>query len=64
MLVTKSNCFTVQENGVWYFSLWIPTDFQWHYRTGRIAYSLTTKSIRDARVRAISDAAKLDRHWQ
>ena len=32
-------------------------------RTGRIAYSLRTKSIRDARVRAMSDAAKLDRHW-
>ena len=30
---------------------------------GRIAYSLRTKSIRDARVRAMSDAAKLDRHW-
>ena len=29
-------------------------------RTGRIAYSLRTKSIRDARVRAMSDAAKLD----
>ena len=29
----------------------------------RIAYSLRTKSIRDARVRAMSDTAKLDRHW-
>ena len=35
---------------------------RWHYRTGRIAYSFRTKSIRKARVRAMSDAAKLDRH--
>ena len=41
----------------------VPTDLRRHYRTGRIAYSLRTKSIRDARVRAMSDAAKLDRHW-
>ena len=41
----------------------MPADLRRHYRTGRIAYSLRTKSIRDARVRAMSDAAKLDRHW-
>ena len=41
----------------------VPADLRRHYRTGRIAYSLRTKSIRDARVRAMSDAAKLDRHW-
>ena len=38
-------------------------DLRRHYKTGRIAYSLRTKSIRDARVRAMSDAAKLDRNW-
>jgi hypothetical protein len=37
----------------------VPTDLRRHYRTGRIAYSLRTKSVRDARVRAMSDAAKL-----
>ncbi len=40
-----------------------PQIYGGHYRTSRIAYSLRTKSIRDARVRAVSDAAKLDRHW-
>ena len=63
MLTTKSNSYTFQKSGIWYFSRRIPTDLRRYYRTGRIAYSLRTKSIRDARVRAMSDAAKLDRHW-
>ena len=63
MLATKSNSYTFQKSGVWYFSRRVPADLRRHYRTGRIAYSLRTKSIRDARIRAMSDAAKLDRHW-
>ena len=63
MLVTKSNSYTFQKDGVWYFSRRVPADLRLYYRTGRIAYSLRTKSIRDARVRAMSDASKLDRHW-
>jgi len=63
MLATKSNSYTFQKNGIWYFSRRVPSDLRRHYKTGRIAYSLRTKSIRDARVRAMSDAAKLDRHW-
>ena len=63
MLATKSNSYTFQKDGIWYFSRRVPADLRRHYRTSRIAYSLRTKSIRDARVRAMSDAAKLDRHW-
>ena len=63
MLATKSNSYTFQKSGVWYFSRRVPADLRRHYRTGRIAYSLRTKLLRDARVRAMSDAAKLDRHW-
>jgi hypothetical protein len=63
MLATKSNSYTFQKGGIWYFSRRVPADLRRHYRTGRIAYSLRTKFIRDARVRAMSDAAKLDRHW-
>ena len=63
MLATKSNSYTFHKDGVWYFSRRVPADLRRHYRTARIAYSLRTKSIRDARARAISDAAKLDRHW-
>ena len=50
MLATKSNSYTFQKDGVWYFSRRVPADLRRHYRTGRIAYSLRTKSIRDARV--------------
>ena len=63
MLATKSNSYTFQKDGIWYFSRRVPADLMRHYRTGRIAYSLRTKSIRDARVRAMGDAAKLERHW-
>ena len=63
MLATKSNSYTFQKSGIWYFSRRVPADLRRHYRTSRIAYSLRTKSIRDARIRAMSDAAKLDRHW-
>ena len=63
MLATKSNSYTFQKDGVWYFSRRVPADLRRYYRTCRIAYSLRTKSIRDARVRAMSDASKLDRHW-
>ena len=63
MLATKSNSYTFQKDGVWYFSRRVPADLRRYYRTGRIAYSLRTKSIRDARVRAMSDASKLDMHW-
>jgi integrase len=63
MLTTKSNSYTFQKDGIWYFSRRVPADLRRHYRTGRIAYSLRTKSIRDARVRAMSDSAKLNRHW-
>ena len=62
MLTTKLNSYTFNKNGIWYFSRRVPADLRRHYRTNRIAYSLRTKSIRDARIRAMSDAAKLDRH--
>ena len=63
MLATKSITYTFQKNGIWYFSRRVPTDLRRHYKTGRIAYSLRTRSLRQARMRALSDAAKLDRHW-
>ena len=58
MLATKSNTYTFQKNGIWYFSRRVPSDLRRHYKTGRIAYSLRTRSLRQARMRALSDAAK------
>ena len=63
MLATKSNTYTFKNNGIWYFSRRVPADLRRHYKTGRIAYSLGTRLLRQARIRAVSDAAKLDRHW-
>ena len=63
MLTTKPNSYTFNKSGIWYFSRRVPNDLRRHYRTGRIAYSLRTKSIREARSRAMNDAARLDHHW-
>ena len=63
MLTTKPNSYTFTKAGIWYFSRRVPNDLRRHYKTGRIAYSLRTKSVREARSRAMSDAAKLDHHW-
>jgi hypothetical protein len=38
MLATKSNSYTFQKDGIWYFSRRVPADLRRHYRTGRIAY--------------------------
>ena len=59
MLASKSNSYTFNKNGIWYFSRRIPADLRRHYKTDRIAYSLRTRSVRDARIRAMNDAAKL-----
>jgi hypothetical protein len=59
MLATKSNSYTFQKDGIWYFSRRVPADLLRHYRTGRIAYSLRTKSVRDARIRAVSNTLKM-----
>ncbi len=61
MLATKLISHTFKNDGIWYFSKRVPAGLRRHYRAGRIAYSLRTRSVRDARVRAISDATKLDR---
>jgi len=37
MLATKSNSYTFQKSGVWYFSRRVPNDLRRHYRTGRIS---------------------------
>ena len=36
MLATKSNSYTFQKDGIWYFSRRVPTDLRRHHRTGRI----------------------------
>ena len=45
MLTTKSNSYTFQKSGIWYFSRRIPTDLRRHYRTGRIAHIIFLANI-------------------
>ena len=44
MLSSKINSYTFIKNGIWYFSRRIPADLRKHYKTGRISYSLRTRS--------------------
>jgi hypothetical protein len=37
MLAIKSNQYTFQKNGIWYFSRRVPSDLRRHYRVDRIA---------------------------
>ena len=39
MLAAKSNSYTFNKDGIWYFSRRVPADLKRHYRTGRISYS-------------------------
>ena len=48
MLATKTNTYMFKKDGIWYFSRRVPADLRRHYRTGRIAYSLRTKSVRNS----------------
>ena len=54
MLATKSNSYTFQKSGVWYFSRRVPADLRRHYRTNRIAFTwidgfgLVSKKHQDA----------------
>ncbi len=45
MLATKSNSYTFQKDGTWYFSLRVAADLRRYYRSGRIAYSLRLDRI-------------------
>ena len=57
MLATKSNTYTFQKNGIWYFSRRVPADLRRHYKTGRIAYSLD-QNIKQ-KIRRIRSAIKV-----
>ena len=65
MLATKSNSYTFQKDGVWYFSRRVPTDLRRHYRTGRIAryicfvFLLTCGLTTPAKANTVSDAQQI-----
>jgi len=55
--------FSFTKNGIYYFERRVPADLLKHYDTGKIAYSLRTRSARVAAVRARRAADQLDDHW-
>ena len=65
MLATKSNSYTFQKDGVWYFSRRVPADLRRHYRTGRIAryicfvFLLTCGLTTPAKANTVSDAQQI-----
>lgn len=52
-----------RKDGIWYFSRRVPRDLQGHYVSGRISYSLRTKSRSVAASRAARAAQRLDEYW-
>lgn len=63
MAYDNSVPFSFTKNGIYYFERRIPTDLRKHYETGKISYSLRTRSTRIAATRARRAADQLDEYW-
>ncbi|MEM9395641.1 MAG: DUF6538 domain-containing protein [Pseudomonadota bacterium] len=63
MLETISAPFTFLKKGIYYFSRRVPRDLHGHYKSGRITFSLRTRSAIVAGSRAALAARRLDEHW-
>ena len=59
----KTRAFLLQRNDIFYFIRRIPDQLQHHYRTGRICFSLKTKSKNIALLRSRELALRLENHW-
>ena len=65
MLATKSNSYTFQKDGIWYFSRRVPADLRRHCRTGRIANLICTALLFllsltvQAHANSVADAQRL-----
>jgi hypothetical protein len=62
-MVGQTSPYLYQKHGVYYFSRRVHEDLLCHYRQSKIAFSLRTKSIKVARVKAASLAAQLNEDW-
>ncbi len=63
MSENKTAPFTFQKDGIFYFIRRVPGDLRRHYSSGRISYSLRTRSRSVATARATQAACKLDEFW-
>ncbi|WP_092813494.1 DUF6538 domain-containing protein [Roseivivax marinus] len=59
----KSAPHLFQKDGIFYFVRRVPRDLRGHYSSGKISYSLRTRSQSVARARSASAAMKLDEYW-
>ncbi|WP_321830417.1 DUF6538 domain-containing protein [Thalassovita sp.] len=55
--------FSFKKSGIYYFERRVPRDLRRHYSSGKIAYSLRTRSAGVASSRAIKAAQQLDEYW-
>ena len=62
-MVGHTTPYLYQKRGVYYFSRRIPEDLLNHYRQSKIVFSLRTKSVKAARIKAASLAAQLNEDW-
>ncbi len=63
MAYDKSVPYSFTKNGIYYFERRVPADLLDHYNTKKIAFSLRTRLVRVAAVRAKRAADQLDEHW-
>ncbi|WP_371808586.1 DUF6538 domain-containing protein [Ruegeria sp. HKCCD7221] len=63
MLENKTVPFSFVKAGVFYFTRRVPKDLDHHYTTGKISFSLRTRSAAVAKSRAQRAAQQLDEHW-
>ena len=63
MLATKSNSYTFQKDGVWYFSRAIPADLRSYYSKPRVIQSLRTSKRRRAEQASRVLSVRLEDYW-
>ena len=63
LMVVHANQYLFQKRGIFYFHRRVPKDLMHHYDRSKIIFSLRTKSIRAAKVKAASLASQLNEDW-
>ena len=62
-MVEQKALYRYRKRGVYYFCRPLPEDLTEHYKQSKIAFSLRTKSSRNAKIKAASLSSQLDEDW-
>ena len=62
-MVGQTTPYLYRKRGIYYFSRRVPEDLLGHYKRSKIVFSLRTKSVKAARVKAASLSSQLDEDW-